>query len=183
MRAKVVLALSRGGSFGEFKMTRLAPLLANKRCVFGCGGLCVCTVGPCLCLCTAHCGLSPPSTPPFPLLLAAHSRSRPFNTASAASCSGFRTRFIIAEDTASELDIGFLLDAGGIVVANASALPAVVERYVRGPASDRDVIAARGHAAFLAMPAWSTMAPCVNELLLARGCEAVPLPPQLVQRT
>ena len=33
MRAKVVLVLSRAKEYGEFKMTRLAPLLANKRFV------------------------------------------------------------------------------------------------------------------------------------------------------
>ena len=31
MQAKVILVLSQGWGFGEFKMTRLAPLLANKR--------------------------------------------------------------------------------------------------------------------------------------------------------
>jgi hypothetical protein len=85
-------------------------------------------------------------------------------------------RFVIAEDTAVVEDVAFLLDAGGIVVANASALPAVVAHYAHGPASVRRTIAQQGHDAFLAMPSWQTLAPCVQELLRDNGCRPLLIP-------
>ena len=79
-------------------------------------------------------------------------------------------RFVIVEDTAIGPDISFLVNAGGIVVADAASLPDVVAACVAAPAEVRDAIAAAGHDAFMRRPARLTMLPCVQQLLLTRGC-------------
>ena len=75
------------------------------------------------------------------------------------------------ENTAVYGDVGFLIDAGGVIVANQSALPHVVAKYVFGPAADRDAVAERGYSAFLGRPSQQLLLPCVAQLFQRHGCE------------
>ena len=176
-RAAIILVPSAWGNPGEFKMSRLAPILANARCV--------------LLLFWAthththtrthtrtHTHTTAPTHPHRHTDTDTDTQRHTHTHTRLRRCVGCLTprrdssahRFALVEDTAVAEDIAPFRDGLAVLPANEMALAA--KHYLAHPELRREV-AERGQRLFAGQAAADVLRPCVRSLLEAAGCSGV----------